>query len=660
MARLCLNMIVRNESARIERCLESLVHHISCAVIVDTGSTDDTPEKVKAFFDKHGVPVTLGFCLFDNFSQARNWALDLARDAITAYEADYILLCDADMELKSASPTWRNMLTEPAYTIPQRAGSLFYHNTRLLRSDQTARYIGATHEYLDINASPLPDNASVWFVDHADGANRGEKIERDIRLLTNDLRENPDNARSWFYLAQTYREAGRFDEARGAYAKRVSLGGWDEEVWYAQRMVGECDRKLSYEAGFIEETLAAYQLRPQRLEPLYDLAKFFREKGDNALAVLFADAGRGKPKPDDLLFLDEHVYAAGLQEEFSIAGFYLPTRRKEAGEVCNWLATDKNVPDYSRQLARANLLHYVRPLKEQAPSFKAFQIPFIPPEGYVPMNPSVTRHGEQMWVNVRCVNYTITPEGYYAIRGEDGSITNDNPIHTRNYLLRLSYELVPELAKEIDTPSQDAYPLVRGWEDVRLYSEHGELACSANVREANKDGWCEQHRGRIVDHAHGFKVMNSRYMPPAGQPRNHEKNWMPMPGGGFMYKVGHVVDRNGVTVTVTDPPFHTADLRGGSQLILFRGGYLALVHEAHIFDGKRVYSHRFVFFDAEGRPMYLSMPFFFQDRQIEFAAGLCWHPDGRRLIMSYGVRDHEAWLATVDATEVAEMVGLPG
>lgn len=655
MKRLCLNMIVRNESERIERCLNSLVGQIDCAVILDTMSDDDTVERIEAFCDAHGIPVEIYFGEFENFSSARNRALNYAQNSMM--EFDYVLFADADMELHADDKKFQQLLETalPAFAIEQRAGVLRYMNTRLLRKDVRAQYVGATHEYLDVQAMPLSSDI-VWYEDHADGANRKDKFERDIALLKDDLSKNPTNERAWFYLAQSYREAGDYANAREAYMKRVLLGGWDEEVWYAQRMIGACNLKLSYEAGFIEETLAAYNRRPQRLEPLYDLAKFFREKGDNALAALFANAGRGRPVPSDLLFVDEYAHKFGLDEEFSIAGFYLPDHRDEAFEVCNRLALDNNAPAATRHLARANLLHYVQPLRAAAPSFKGYQIPFAPPRGFVPMNPSVTRHGDQMWTTVRCVNYTITPEGYYAIRGDDGSITTDNPINTVNYLLRLNNELVPLEAKPIITPKLPVvYSLVRGWEDMRLYTIRGELGVVANVREANADGWCEQHTGIIENN----EVRRPRYVRPQGVPHNHEKNWMPISNGDFMYKVGHIVDQNGVTVAVNDPPFHSADLRGGSQLIVFRGGSLALVHEAHYgFDGKRMYTHRFIYFDSEGRPLRASLPFVFHDKQIEFAAGMCWHFDGRRLVISYGVRDREAWIATVDAHDVAEMVGL--
>jgi glycosyltransferase involved in cell wall biosynthesis len=42
MVKICLNMIVKNESKTIKRLLESVISIIDYYVICDTGSTDDT------------------------------------------------------------------------------------------------------------------------------------------------------------------------------------------------------------------------------------------------------------------------------------------------------------------------------------------------------------------------------------------------------------------------------------------------------------------------------------------------------------------------------------------------------------------------------------------------------------------------------------------
>jgi FkbM family methyltransferase len=52
----------------------------------------------------------------------------------------------------------------------------------------------------------------------------------------------------------------------------------------------------------------------------------------------------------------------------------------------------------------------------------------------------------------------------------------------------------------------------------------------------------------------------------------------------------------------------------------------------------------------------VSRPFVFHRKGIEFAAGLAWHPDGKRLLISYGIADREAWVATVDAVDVRNVL----
>jgi glycosyltransferase involved in cell wall biosynthesis len=49
---LCLNMIVKNESRIISRLLESVAGVIDTYCICDTGSTDNTIDIIKTFFDK--------------------------------------------------------------------------------------------------------------------------------------------------------------------------------------------------------------------------------------------------------------------------------------------------------------------------------------------------------------------------------------------------------------------------------------------------------------------------------------------------------------------------------------------------------------------------------------------------------------------------------
>jgi hypothetical protein len=79
------------------------------------------------------------------------------------------------------------------------------------------------------------------------------------------------------------------------------------------------------------------------------------------------------------------------------------------------------------------------------------------------------------------------------------------------------------------------------------------------------------------------------------------------------------------------------------------------VHEvAHLEDRRRRYLHRFVWTSADGERRRATAPFVFHHVGIEYAAGLCATPDGRDLLVTYGVEDREAWLARIPVARVAE------
>jgi glycosyltransferase involved in cell wall biosynthesis len=116
-------MIVKNEMANLERCLAAVAPHIDCWLIGDTGSLDGTPDFVMSFFAQRGLPGELHSFPFENFEQARNAALDYAYASPLAY--DYLLFCDADMELVVDDADFRQRLSAPGYRLIQRtAGGL--------------------------------------------------------------------------------------------------------------------------------------------------------------------------------------------------------------------------------------------------------------------------------------------------------------------------------------------------------------------------------------------------------------------------------------------------------------------------------------------------------------------------------------------------------
>lgn len=664
MAKLCLSMIVKNEADKIERALVSALPHLDAVVVLDTGSTDGTDKVIFEVCGRYKVPCSIAYGTFTNFEQARNDALAAAiNPEYVGATCDYFLLMDADMQLHVDDKDFKAKLTEPVLQLMQKSASLDYYNTRIVSYaalQAGAKYRGVTHEYFD---GPTPTQMEgVWFTDFADGTNRKNKFERDIRLLLAGLRAEPNNARYMYYLAQSYRDSGKWKEAGRWYKTRAALGGWEEEAWDAQLNYGNCLRNTGDEAGFIRETLAAYNRRPQRAEPLYDLARFYREKPNSqATAAMLAKTGMNIPYPkEDLLFVNRYVYTTGCKEEFAISGFYSKNKDDHnlAFEICDDLSLDMKGTSRSRSQAKSNLLYYLPKLGDLCSSFKATKLEFPAPDGYTAMNPSLCQQYADTLINVRCVNYTMDSAGRYLIRNtETGEITNDNPIHTRNFIGKLvngKVEGAKELLPPMGLTQADAkYPLVIGLEDVRLFQRNYTLSFVACVRQANEDGWCEQWTGDINEFNNNW-IANAAYRIPMN-PRQHEKNWMPY-HEGFAYRINRLVGFNGSIKDKTAFDIDTEALNGGTQIVPMRDGYVCIVHQSyHKPDGTRFYMHRFVRFNKDMLPNGISRPFCFLDRCIEFAAGLA-RGTVNQLVFSFGFQDKEAWIGEISMSDVEGML----
>jgi glycosyltransferase involved in cell wall biosynthesis len=643
--RICLNMIVKNERSIIERCLTAALPHIDMWVIADTGSTDGTAEAIEQFFGSRGVPGKLVQTRFLDFAQARNEALAAAR---AIQDWTYALLIDADMVLVGSID--KRALTLPAYRIEQRTGNLAYWNTRLVRRDAVAKYVGVTHEFLSVDG-PTPTNLDSLYVDDRnDGGSKGDKSERDIRLLAEGLTREPNNERYLFYLAQTYREAGRHHEAIQRYTQRIAVGGWDEEVWAAYYGIARSRAALGDEAALVLACFDAYNYRPARAEPLALLAQFWRERGKSDAAVLIAEEVARTPRPADILFVEDDVYTRKSAVDVAISGYYSkrPARREAGYEACARLTIDRD-PNL-RENARKNFVHYAKSARDFGATIQP--IDWKPEDGYAPMNPSVLAAGGRRLVLLRTVNYRVTDGQYPTL---DGS----GIIRTKNYVAEMDADWRPSKI----TPVVDATGLPRtsfavsGFEDCRLYPVGDRIAASATARDLG-DGRAEQC---ILAFDADWRIESARVI----RDYEHEKmqkNWMPILGqpDAFLYRCDPttVIDcaPSGTRERsrVTDLEENLTELRGSSQVLSYQDGWIGLVHEVVLTPG-RVYLHRFVRLGADFAIRAVSEPFYFLERGIEFCAGLA--QDGERLVASFGVNDASAHLAFFDRAAVDKLIG---
>ena len=198
----CLNVIVKNEARVIRLCLDSVRPIIDYWVIVDTGSTDGTQEAIRQHLD--GLPGELIERPWVDFAHNRSEAVALARMRAGSYcEMPY---CGAMM----VSSMSTRVVTRP-----------------VARNSFPMRGSYRTATMLDRSRGP-------------------QSCLRDAQTLEKAIRDEPNNARYAFYLAETYLLLGDFDSALSHYRRRVGMGGHNDEVWFSLYRIAQLDAALPH------------------------------------------------------------------------------------------------------------------------------------------------------------------------------------------------------------------------------------------------------------------------------------------------------------------------------------------------------------------------------------------------------------------------------
>jgi FkbM family methyltransferase len=269
-------MIVRDAEKSIERCIRSALPYIDSYCIIDTGCVDNTiPVAAEVLKD---LPGQFLESTWVGHAHNRSELLAVAR-----HGTDFLLQLDADMSLVQEGELPE--LTADSYLITIRDRGMEYPLPLLTSTKKAFFYHGVAHSYL---ACTEEATDALWLrelaiVDHGGGGNRPGKIEKDRDNLAAEVAKNPADRRSWFYLAQSYRDLDQVDESIAAYKFRASLGGWDEEIYYSLYQAGTqmCEHRNAREG--MELLLKAYLMKPDRNEALRALGNVAKNVADKIL-----------------------------------------------------------------------------------------------------------------------------------------------------------------------------------------------------------------------------------------------------------------------------------------------------------------------------------------------------------------------------------------
>jgi hypothetical protein len=331
---ICLNMIVKNESAIIRSTLENLTSYVKFAywVICDTGSTDGTQDIIKNFFKEKNISGELFQDEWKDFGHNRSLALQRAYES---KKADYVLIFDADDAFRGTFkiPT----LDKDRYSCKFGYGSDFtWYRPVILNNRIKWKYFGVLHEYVDCiepnyNPVSIHVDGDYYIEARTIGGDRNKddkKYQKDALLLEKALETEKDEglrARYAFYCGQSFRDCGDLPNAIKYYLMRTKMGFFDEEVHVSYYNVGKMMVGLNYPEQEVEKTfLDGWNYMKDRSECLYELSKYYRLKGNYIKGYTYGQLGRKIPYPSHrVLFLHRDVYDWRIHDETAISAYYI-------------------------------------------------------------------------------------------------------------------------------------------------------------------------------------------------------------------------------------------------------------------------------------------------------------------------------------------------
>ena len=296
LVHLCI--MVKNGGPQFENTLKENLSIIDRWTILDTGSTDETIEIINRVLvgKKKG---NLYEEQFINFRESRNRCLDLAGKV-----CKFILMLDDTYvikgNLKSFLNTIRSDQFSDSFTLFIESHDTKYGSNRIIKSESGLRYKHRIHEVINDNNNinvVIPEECAYIFDGRFDYMEKRtmERKQLDLKLLFEEVEENPNDPRAYYYLAQTYNILEDYEKSFFYFKKRcefINAGFLQERVDAAFEAARVANFKLNKPWEECEKLYNdCYKIDESRPESLYFIGIHYYLENDYKKAFEYFKKG---------------------------------------------------------------------------------------------------------------------------------------------------------------------------------------------------------------------------------------------------------------------------------------------------------------------------------------------------------------------------------